>query len=236
MSEAAPLPARSGNEREVGQRILDEEHEEMLVKLAAGPPSLTVRQTTASWNRQHPDREISTATCGRILKRALARMSEETAKAVTTYRERQKHQIESLMRVPLAIAFGSKCTVCNGEKTVPKDKLDPDLGVQVCPKCDGSGRNESDDTRLRAVSTVKGLLEREAKLLGLDMPTQLDVTEQLSVAIDVAGISDEGLQTEIQGFFARAPQVVDATVVDDEADPAPALPAPGDAGSARTDA
>lgn len=174
---------------------------------------LSYRQTADVWNRQNPERTISHVTVGNIVKRVLAHYAEINADMLAQLRERQSQVIDQAMRVAWGIAVASKCVVCSGDRVVPKDKLDPDLGVQVCPKCDGSGRNEDDATRISALNTIRSLAERQARLFGLDAPVQVDNRATVTVALDVSGLSDEAIQHELEGMFKQPS--VDATVVEE---------------------
>jgi hypothetical protein len=167
---------------------------------------LSFRQVADLWNRQHADdegKQISHETVRRIVRRQLDEIAVEMKGARDALRERQSMMLEQAMRVVWTIAASTKCSVCNGEKTVYKDRLDPDLGVQVCPKCDGSGRNEDDATRVSAVNSLKGLAERQAKLYGLDAPIEIDQATTVHVALDVSGLSSEQIDAELEGMFKQ---------------------------------
>lgn len=182
--------------------------------------AMSYRQVSELWNRRNadaPEKHLSASGVHRIVKRMLEAAAEEQKAIADVHRQRHRMMLDQLTRIALSIAIGSKCPVCNGEKVVPKDKLDRDLGVQECPKCEGSGRAENESTRLQAVSTVKGLLERDAKLFGLDAPVEVDQTHRVRVAIDVGGLSGDALTKELEDMFA-SPEL---PVVDVE--PAPAI-------------
>lgn len=150
---------------------------------------------------------ITPKTAGRVLADELEKLADESKTLVSGYRAQQSMQIDTLTRIALTIAIGSRCSVCNGEKIIPVDRLDKTLGNEVCPKCEGSGRNENETTRLQAVNTIKSLMERKAKLFGMDAPVQSEITQKVSVALDVGGMSDDQLADELKAFYKTPAQL-----------------------------
>lgn len=153
-------------------------------------------------NAQQWSKSVSHTTVRRIVQEKLKAIAVEERGMVEAYRHEQSRHLDHLIRTSQAIAMGSKCSVCAGEKTIKKDKLDPDSDLQVCPKCEGSGRNESDSVRLQAVNTVRGLLERRAKLFGLDAPAQVDVEVGGGLVVaDIRQMGSQELATNIADMF-----------------------------------
>jgi hypothetical protein len=234
---------------EVGKSKLSPDDVTELVEMHTGSFN-GFRQTAEAWNRKHPDKTISHTTAMRRIKEVMEKAGKEQVASVSSMRVRQDGQLDVLIRIALGIAVSSRCVVCSGEKVIPVDRLDPSLGKEVCPKCEGSGRNENDDTRLRAVTTIKTLLERRAKLWGMDAPERIQHDAAISlVAMDVSQLDDRGLD-ELLGqhfgpgslpalaprsaepppggdngssrqFAEPAPPVVDAEVVEDQEQPPP---------------
>jgi hypothetical protein len=216
---SGPMAAIPGAKPNFRSKLTPEEKLELTEMVVTG--SLTHRQAAQAWNQRRPEeKHVSHATVGRIVKAALEQTASDLGNVVSAYRIRQDTQLTQAIRVAWTIALGSKCSVCSGEKTIREDKLDPDSAVIVCPKCEGSGRNEADAVRLQALNTVKGLLERQAKLFGLDAPVQLEQSVTASVALDVQQLSDEALKTELAQMLRAPGSVVDGTAV--ELDPGPA--------------
>lgn len=162
--------------------------------------SLSYRQAATLWSNRHPDATVSRATVGNIVREELGKVAETRDHVVAEFRQAQDLQIDALIRIALPIALGSKCTVCAGEKVIRRDRLDPDSDMQTCPKCDGSGRNESDSVRLSAIGQVRSLLERRAKLLGLDRPEQLQVAGAFAIG-DASKMEGKELASAIEDFF-----------------------------------
>jgi hypothetical protein len=206
-----------------GKAKLTEEDAAQLAEMYANSFS-TWRQLTDQWNSQHPDKSVTHVTVQRRVKPLLQRQAQEQLVAVDEMRARQDGQLNVLIRIALSIAAAAKCGVCNGEKTIAKDRLDPSLGRELCPKCEGSGLNTQDETRLRAITTVKSLLERRAKLWGLDSPERIEMASVSLVAMDVSQLDDLSLERELANHFGNgaAPPRVAGTA--NPGAPPPGLP------------
>lgn len=220
VDEALPREPSSGaSNRAFGERALDEQTEAQVLEMATS--GLSSRQIAQALGARGTS--VSYRTVARTIRRRLDEVTEERKTATEAYRSKHVLQLDNLIRQALAIARGSKCTVCAGEKTIWKDPLEHELGRDVCPKCEGSGLNEDTPSRLRAMAEVRSNLERQAKLLGLDSPTQISGPGggAVPVALDVSSLTDDSLAIEMAGFF---PPVIEGT----------AEPAELSAGSAET--
>lgn len=169
---------------------------------------MTMRQVAQVWNQRmeregSDEKKISHGTVGNIVRRQLDALAESQRGMTLAYRQQHQLVIQRAMQVAWSIAVGSKCTVCNGEKTIAKDRLDPDAGNEVCPKCDGSGRNENEQTRLSAIGQIRGLLERHAKVFGTDAPAASDAQVAVAIAHDVTDLDDAALMAEVDGMFKQ---------------------------------
>jgi len=186
----------------IGKRSLDAAQEAQVLEMAvSGLSSAQIAQALAARGV-----EVSKRTVSRTLRRIYDEATEERKHAQEAYRSKQVLQLDGLIRSALVIVRGTKCTVCQGQKLVWKDPLEHELGQDVCPKCEGSGLNEDVGSRLRAMAEVRGSLERQAKLLGLDSPTQISGPGggAVPVALDVSGLDDSALKVEMSGFFPTA--------------------------------
>lgn len=183
---------------EIGVPKLTPEQRVELMELVV-TQSLSQRQAVGIWERRSGIK-LAPTTIGRIVKDELSKVAEQRDTVIASHRSQMDLQIDALIRTALPIALGSKCSVCAGEKVIKIDRLDPDSENQVCPKCDGSGRNETDSVRLSAVNTIKGLLERRSKLHGLDAPEQLEHMGVMGI-VDASKMDNAELQGALTDFF-----------------------------------
>lgn len=164
---------------------------------------LSYAAAARAWCQKFAPQTVTAKTVRSWVKAFLEDAAVEGRMPVEAMRQGQRTRLESAYRIAVQIATGTRCTVCQGVKTIPLDRLDPGLGNEVCPKCEGSGLNENESTRIAALNTIKSLMEREAKLFGLDAPILTEQTTRVAIALDVAGIPDEGLGDAISDMFAQ---------------------------------